>query len=350
MTEFVLPPLAPWQEAAYARACAALDAGRLAHGLLICGPADLGKRALAERLAQRVLCERRGPGEDACGSCRGCRLFAYRVQREPLEVRPDGEAAHPFGHSGHPDLHLIGYTHNEKTDKPRGEIVIDQIRALSEKLTLTGQYGMAQVAIVDPAEAINHAACNALLKTLEEPQPGRYLWLVTAHPARLPATIRSRCQRLELHLPPAADALAWLRAQGHAEAAARDALAASRGHPGLAERWLRDGGLELRKAVAADLAALGRGEASVIETAQRWQADRLELRLRHAADLALVDAGKLGADGLTGTRRIRTLAAWFDAANRTRDLLRTTVRADLACVELLAQWRDAAIPATGGRR
>ena len=57
------------------------------------------------------------------------------------------------------------------------------------------------------------------------------------------------------------------------------------------------------------------------------------LRLRHAADLALAEAG-----GLTDPVRMRKLAAWFDAANRTRDLLRTTVRADLAVVELLLAW------------
>ena len=57
-------------------------------------------------------------------------------------------------------------------------------------------------------------------------------------------------------------------------------------------------------------------------------------RLRHAADLALRMAG----DGLTDPNRLHKLAAWFDAANRTRDLLRTTVRADLAVVELLLAW------------
>ena len=82
----------------------------------------------------------------------------------------------------------------------RSEIVIEQIRELSQKLSLTPQYGRAQVAIVDPADAVNTAACNALLKTLEEPQPGRHLWLVAANPARLPATIRSRCPVSYTHL------------------------------------------------------------------------------------------------------------------------------------------------------
>src|SRR5690606_39287788 len=101
---------------------------------------------------------------------------------------------------------------------------------------------------------MSDAAANALLKTLEEPVPGRYLWLLSANPARLPATIRSRCQRLEFRLPPADEAAAWLRARGHADGVATEALAAARGHPGLADAWLRDGGMSLRREVAADLA------------------------------------------------------------------------------------------------
>lgn len=344
-----LPAFAPWQQRMYAQATAALDSGRLGHGLLLCGPAQLGKRLLAERLAQRMLCVDRNTAGEPCARCRSCQLFANRYQRDPAELRPDGALAHPFGHSGHPDLTFVGYEWNDKARPPRlrTELVIEQIRLTSEKLALTPQYGGAQIVILDPAEAINHAACNALLKTLEEPQPGRYLWLISANPSRLPATIRSRCQRLEMRLPPVDEALAWLLAQGHAEATAREALTAARGHPGLADGWLRDGGLDLRREIAADLQALGRGERSSLETAKRWaDAEDLDARLRHAADLALVEAGRL-----TDPSRIRTLATWFDAANRTRDLLRTTVRADLALVELLAQWRGGAVaPKTSGAR
>ncbi len=332
-----LPAFAPWQQRMYAQTTAALDSGRLGHGLLLCGPAQLGKRLLAERLAQRMLCTARDSAGESCGHCRSCQLFENRYQRDPAEQRPDGTLAHPFGHSGHPDLTFVGYEWNDKARPPRlrTELVIEQIRLISEKLSLTPQYGGAQIVILDPADAINHAACNALLKTLEEPQPGRYLWLISANPMRLPATIRSRCQRLEMRLPPLDEALAWLLAQGHADAIAREALAAARGHPGLADRWLHDGGLDLRREIAADLQAIGRGDKSPLDTAKRWaDAADLDQRLRHAADLALSEAGRL-----TDPIRIRTLATWFDAANRTRDLLRTTVRADLALAELLAQWR-----------
>jgi len=323
---------APWQQRAYAQAVEALAAGRLAHGLLFSGPAGLGQREVAEQLAQRVLCL--SPrGDEACGSCRSCMLYQSRSQSDPVEVRPDGSLALPYGRPGHPDALFIGYAMNEKTGKPRSELSIEQIRTLSAQLSLTSQYGEARVALIDPADGLNHAASNALLKTLEEPQPGRYLWLIAADPSRLPATIRSRCQKLEFRLPPRAEALAWLRAQGHAKTA-EEALDAARGHPGLAAQWLADGSLDLRRSVADDLRALTQGRASATATAQRWNADdALALRLRFAADLALEAAGRL-----TDPARTRRLATWFAAANRARDLLRTTVRADLVVAGLLLDW------------
>lgn len=305
----------PWQQRAYDHAVAALESGRMGHGLLFCGPDGLGKRAVADRLARRVLAQQR----DAHG-----------------EPAPNDRSAHLIDAGTHPDLQVVSFVATKDGSKLRTEIVIDQIREVSQKLSLTPQYGSAQVALIDPADAINRSACNALLKTLEEPSPGRYLWLISAQPARLPATIRSRCQRLEFRLPPHDEALAWLRAQGHNAADASQALDAARGHPGLADEWLRNDGLALREAVARDLARLEAGEIGVVETAQRWANDELaDARLRHAADVVLAQAG---AAGLTDPARLNKLAAWFDAANRTRDLMRTTVRGDLAMVELLLAW------------
>jgi DNA polymerase-3 subunit delta' len=328
--------LTPWQQRVQAHAARALDSGGMGHALLLCGPALIGKRVVAERLARRLLCQAREAGQDACGHCRSCTLFDQRYQTEPIPTRPDGRLAHPFGLCAHPDASFVGFEVNEKARPPRvrTEIVIEQVRVLSEKLTLTPQYGGAQVVIVDPADAINHFACNALLKTLEEPQPGRYLWLLAANPMRLPATIRSRCQRLAFPLPPRDEALQWLRTQGHAETVASEALDAARGHPALADTWLRDGGMAVRRAVADDLAKLARGDAAVLEIAKQWTGDEhAVLRLRLAADLAVASVA-----GLTDPLRTRKLAAWFDAANRTRELLGTTVRADLAVAELLLDW------------
>lgn len=307
-------PFSPWQQRVWERAGTAIEQGHLPHGMLICGPALLGKRALAERLAKRLLCTAVGSDGQPCDACRSCLLFDAGT---------------------HPDFAAVGLIPVKDGSKLRTEIVIEQIRELSERLSLTPQYGGAQVVLIDPADLLNRAAANALLKTLEEPQPGRYLWLLTAMPSRLPATIRSRCQRLELRLPPPDEALAWLTAQGHAADTAKAALEAARGHPGLAAQWLQDGSLQLRDEVIADLDALASGRAGAVEVAQRWCGDEhTELRLRFAADLALQRA-----TGLTDAHAVRRLGDWFDQANRCRELLRTTVRADLAMTETLLAWR-----------
>ena len=300
----------PWQQRAYDQTVAALDAGRLGHGMLFCGPAGLGKREVALALATHVL-------------SRGEPAHAERT-RQLLAA------------GTHPDLQLISFIPNKSGDKLRTEIVIEQVREITDKLALTPQYGVAQVVIVDPADAINRSAANALLKTLEEPQPGRYLWLISSDPARLPQTVRSRCQKLEFKLPPQAEALAWLAQRGHSEAEAREALEAARGHPGLADQWLREDGLALRREVTRELEQLAAGRTTAVELAQKWCGDdNAALRLRFAAEGALQQAS---THGLTEPERLHKLAAWFDAANRTRDLLRTTVRADLAVVELLLAW------------
>ena len=329
-----LPPLAPWQQRTLAQAGEALAGGRFGHATLIVGAARSGKRLLAEHLARRVLCQAPGADGAACGACKSCRLFAARAQPDPPPLRPDGSLAHPWGMSPHPDLLLLGHELAPTTGKPRAEIVIEQVRAIGETLGLTAQLGRAQVVIVDPADAVNWSAWNALLKTLEEPLPGRYLWLLAAEPARLPATIRSRCQRLDLALPARAEALAWLQAQGHPADAAAEALEAARGQPGLAAAWLAGDGLALRREVARDAEALQQGRVGPAALAWRWAGDgRAGERLWHLAELARAQAA-----GLTDPAGIRTLAARFDAANRAREALRSTLRAELALTEALAAW------------
>lgn len=318
--------LTPWQQRPLQTALAALAAGRLGHGLLIGGPARLGKRELARRLARRLLCTQPGPDGLACGECRSCHLF---------------EAGH------HGDFHHVGIEFNEKTGKPRQDIGVEQVRRLSHRLGLTPQHGDTVVAVLEPADMLNRNAYNALLKTLEEPVPGRYLLLVSDQPHRLLPTIRSRCQKLEFRLPGRAEAEAWLHAQGHAPEAAKAALDAARGHPGLASDWLADGSLELRRSVRADLAGLASGRAGPIDVAARWLADEnTALRLDFAADTALdlcarlTGATPMGeAAALTARADFHKLSAWFDAANRVRDQLRTTLRADLALTGLLREWR-----------
>lgn len=308
------PALAPWQQRAFERVLASHAEGRLGHGLLVCGPPRLGKRALAEAIAARLLCRGAAPGAPACGRCRSCTLLAAGT---------------------HPDLHRVSYALNDKGE-PRTVIIVEQIRALSERIALTPQLDGAIVSLIDPADALNVNAANALLKTLEEPQPGRYLLLLSDAPQRLPATIRSRCQRIELRPPDREEARAWLLGLGLAATEVDTALDAADGHPGEARALLEEGGLALRAAVQAELDALARGRAGTVETAKAWLADRPADRLAHAAAIARAEGRRLLAAG--EGERFEALFAWFEQCNRLRAQLEVPLRHDLLLGELLSTW------------
>jgi len=111
---------------------------------------------LALWAAQTALCRE---ADAPCGRCRECERVATRA---------------------HPDLYFL------ELEEDAQQIKVDQVRALTEALTLTGHGSGASVAIVNPADLLNASAANALLKTLEEPRPGTLIVLVTQISARLP--------------------------------------------------------------------------------------------------------------------------------------------------------------------
>ena len=322
--------LAPWHTDAWQRLLARRVQDRLPHALLLSGPPGLGKRDFAEHLAAAILCEQ---ADAPCGNCRSCRLFANRAQRDPEETRPDGSLAQPHGHPGHPDARFVGHILNEKSNPKKmfSELVVDQVRELSEWLALPPQLGRAQVALLDPADQMNAAAANALLKTLEEPGERRHLILLTSKPARLPATIRSRCQRIDFQLPPREQALPWLAQQGVDAKTAATALDVAAGNPGIALELAKSGGLELHAEVDADLRALCGGTASASQIANRWSKSDPERRLWFAA-MHLQDLAR----ALTAPAELPKLAAGFDRINRAREQLRGPLRPELVILDALS--------------
>ncbi|HET6433937.1 DNA polymerase III subunit delta' [Dyella sp.] len=307
----------PWHAEHWQRLQARRERGALPHALLLCGPAGLGKRVFAERFVRGLLCVQPVGGE-ACGHCRSCALLAA---------------------GSHPDRVAVSYG-LRKDGVQRSEIVVDQVRDLSARLAMSSQFGGWQVATIDPADALNAAAANALLKTLEEPAAQTMLVLVADAPWRLPQTIRSRCQRFEFQLPEAAAALAWLQTQGVEDGAA--ALEAAGGNPGLAQRWSQDGSLARRREVRRDLAALAGGRGETMEVVRRWleqePAQRVWFAAQAAADEARArTAGEPGP--LSSALDAIGLLDWHASANRTRESLRGPLRGDLALLELLARWR-----------
>ncbi|HEX7080318.1 MAG TPA: hypothetical protein VF329_04840 [Gammaproteobacteria bacterium] len=179
--------LCPWLAAPLERLETARRSERLGHAWLIHGPAGTGKLNLALVFAHRLLSgtESAPPDLDAEAAA-----AAMRERRAPGDH--------------HPDLHFVFPQEDKRT------IGIEQIRDLSQSLTLKGFRGAAKVAVVEPAEAMTVAAANALLKTLEEPAEQTYLLLISHQPDRLLPTIRSRCQGLAVEPPPSGIAAEWL--------------------------------------------------------------------------------------------------------------------------------------------
>ena len=204
-------PLPEWQRDAAAEA---LRAGaRWPHALLITGRRGIGKRILALHFAQALLCEQPQADGSACGRCPSC---AYVVT------------------GTHPDLRLIElFEIDDEGDRvPVDAILVDRIRELTDFAQLTAHRQRAKVAVIVPAEAMNPAAQNALLKTLEEPPAATYLILVAHQPGRLAATIVSRCRLMTAPEPDERAAAAWLAARGVPEP--RSLLAQAGGAPLLA--------------------------------------------------------------------------------------------------------------------
>ena len=305
-----------WQQQCFERVLHVLDSGRLGHGLLICGPERLGKQALMQAITARLLCNDARGLQAACGHCRACRLLAAGT---------------------HPDYHAVTLLPNDKGVLKK-EIGVDQIRQISHILGLTAQVGSTIVAAVHPADALNHAAANALLKTLEEPQDGRYLLLLTSKPHRLPATVRSRCQRIEVKLPDREVASQWLRQQHGTGPDVSRALQLTEGHPGRADDLLRHGGLALFDSVGKDLRGLARGQMALTEVCKHWLDERLAERLTLAVIWVRQQATDRVAQGHPPIASFDAQYRWTVQANLVRQQLETPLRSDLLLADLLHQW------------
>lgn len=240
--------LYPWQQSLWQQM-----AGRAqhAHAYLLHGPQGIGKRALAERLMARLLCQR--PNElEACGICKSCLVLSAGT---------------------HPDNYIL---EPEEVDKA---IRVDQVRDLVSFIVQTAQLGGRKVVLVEPVEAMNLNAANALLKSLEEPSGNTVLLLVSHQPSRLLATVKSRCVQQACPLPSAALSLEWLSAQlpdlpGEQHQAL---LTLAVGSPLAALRMHTQGALEQREIVVEGVKKLLKQQISPSQLAESWNAVPLAL-------------------------------------------------------------------------
>jgi DNA polymerase III subunit delta' len=316
----------PWLAPQMAALREAQRSERLPHALLLQEAPGSGGLWLAQWFAQLVFC--REPAAP-CGECSECR----RVLRNE-----------------HPDLRVISYFEDPKTGKVTAQIRVDQIRELVEELSLTSHGSRGTVVVIHPADAMNANALNSLLKTLEEPRGGVFIVLVSAASSRLPATVRSRCQRMAIRVPSRQQTLAWLEGQRASPdwsavldvtgSAPLDALAADPA----ATRELRDDvWTSLREAL--------RGALDVPGTADRW--GRLELpgllvcienyltsQVLSRYALTGQNAEMRGATHLPGTDLDINIAAVFGVLDGVRELqlmASTPINKALALESLL--WR-----------
>lgn len=299
----------PWLDSSWTRLLA--TRARPAQALLLTGPRGVGKGALAQAWAHALLCESPRPDGAACGECPACHWLAT---------------------GAHPDFKLL--TLQEKPGK-EGEtrlataIEVDQAREVVDFVQLSTYRAGYRVVLVNPANSLNVAAANALLKVLEEPPLNTVFVLVSDQPRQLLPTIRSRCTRLDAGLPPLDSALQWLVEKQVDDATTLLALAG--GAPLDALNWANGGDLEARQMILEGLAQpaqldpvvlADRWKAIAVSTwhavAYKWLSDLLAAKLRGRVqfnrdfDAALVDLGRQASLG-----KLLDLARAHAAAGRT---------------------------------
>lgn len=179
-----LPTLAlplPWQSKQWQLIVDLIQQQRMPHATLLRGQKGLGKNLFAHACAKLLLCEQ--ATHNACERCKACLLLRAQT---------------------HPDLHYV-------TLEDESQVIrIEQIRALIDFANQSSQQGRCKVIIIEPADAMNVAAANALLKTLEEAARNTFIILVSHQIHLLPATILSRCQSITFSIPEMSIAKQWL--------------------------------------------------------------------------------------------------------------------------------------------
>lgn len=316
----------PWQAQLWQRAGEWLQSERLPHALLLAGVAGCGKQIFAQAFAALALC-RQPEGGRACGKCPSCRQFAA---------------------GAHPDYHYVTLAEDKSA------ILVDQIRELCAALALTSLHGGRKIALLSPADAMNGNAANSLLKTLEEPAPGSLLILVSAQVARLPATVRSRCQKLSLRAPAPQTAVSWLNSHEP-----RDdwpaLLGIAGGGPLLALQLSQTKLVRERLDFYRMLLELRSGQRNPLTCAAELNREPLLLVLRllqtwtmDLINLAALDGAALGALVNTDARgvlqtvlkglNLHALHAYLDRLGQATVLASTSVNGQLLLEDLLVQW------------
>ncbi len=276
-----------------------LAKGSRAHAFLFVGPPHVGKMALAINLAQALNCEAE---ERPCGQCLSCQRIAA---------------------GKHADVQTMVLPEGDSENEAKTKISVDRIEQLQHSSNLPPFEGKFKVFIINQAEIFSIGAANRLLKTLEEPPPKVVFILLTSDEHRIPATIISRCQRVEL-LPMPADKIekALVKERSIYPDKAKLLARLSHGCPGWAlNAAVNEGVLQHRTELLEELLTIiGADYETRFDYVAHWTGkqaipERLSLWLDWWRDLLLVKSGS-GADvanvdrlsWLTDLARNQTLA------------------------------------------
>ncbi|OIO31929.1 MAG: DNA polymerase III subunit delta' [Nitrospirae bacterium CG02_land_8_20_14_3_00_44_33] len=162
---------------------------RMPSAYLFAGESGIGKKLTAINLAKTLNCQKDRNAlsvmRDGIKDKNSLRITDYGLRMDACDECP---SCKKIDSGIHPDFIMAA--------PEKGEIRVDEIRAIEEAISLAPYEGKRKVVIVDDAETMNPSAANAFLKTLEEPPPQSIIILISASPDRLPETIRSRCSRI----------------------------------------------------------------------------------------------------------------------------------------------------------
>lgn len=269
----------------------ALGGERMHHGWLLAGKAGLGKRDFALAAARELVAESGIP-------------------------QPKGD---------HPDIITLTYgPKDDKGEKAQADgkpfdlarsIRIKQIRTMQKRLITRPTLGSRRAIIIDPADDMEKAAANALLKSLEEPPAGTFFLLVTHRPARLLPTIRSRCRTLRFPALTDGQIADLLSEQGLAPDP--QAIAAAEGSYGAALRFADQGLAPIARAIAGLIAGGDNGNTVRGELARLIGARADRERVGAVLDLAqslTARAARASEDLAHRARLIDTHAALVNLA------------------------------------
>ncbi|MDQ3953895.1 MAG: DNA polymerase III subunit delta' [Actinomycetota bacterium] len=313
------------------RVAAQLASGQVPHAWLLTGPRGAGARGVAFALAAALVCEK-GAGA-GCGECSGC----TRALR-----------------NRHPDVHHI---------EPEGVIIpVDVVReAVIPEAARSPFEATYKVFVIEDADRMNDAAQNALLKTLEEPQPDTVFVLVSDHEEEVLETIRSRCRVVRLEPVPLARVVELLVAAGAAQEEAHDAAVLAEGDVAAARKLVFDDAARARQGLwrgvparlvspvdaldaAAEIVAEAKAAAKAREKEQKLEvvalaeamgegrgtsAARNTLAKRHRRELRRMEEEVL-------LEALGALAAFY------RDVL--AVRTGASARESLRAWAESPVP------